>query len=357
MITIRGAITIDNNRESEIIDATKSLLSKMMSDNGIGISDIIFIMFTATKDIDKAYPAVGARQLGITQASLICTQEMYVEGSLPKCIRAMMAVNMPGQEGGHFYNDSSSVTGSNPKHVYMKNAQSLRPDIGIYSVAIDGPTASGKSTIAKEVAKKLNIGYADTGAMYRAVALYYVRNNVDLNDGEKIASMLGGINLTIKYEKGIQYVLLSGEDVTEAIRTPEVANASSKIALISEVREKLTEFQRTLAKRRSMVMDGRDIGTVVMPDSVAKFFITASVDERCKRRCIDFERKGIPISFETVKNQIIERDCHDTTRGISPLVKADDAYEIDTTDMGPEEVVDKIVGIVSERRNERLANG
>ena len=339
MRTIRGAITINENKAEEITEATTTLLREIIKKNDIQIDSIIYILFTATDDVDKAYPAAAARAMGITYASLMCMQEMKVEGYKEKCIRVMVAID-------------SEKTQREMVHCYLGGAAVLRPDLQkeeehFYSVAIDGPTASGKSTIAREVAKRLKIGYVDTGAMYRAVALHCMKANVNYISG--IINELDKFQLSVKYVEGEQLIYLDGEDVTETIRTQEVAKGASVVAEISEVREKLTQFQRSLAKNNSVVMDGRDIGTVVLPESAAKIFITASIEERTKRRCIDLEKKGIHTNFGMVQAQIEERDNRDTGREFAPLVRAEGAVEIDTTQMTKEETVDKVIEIIKQK--------
>lgn len=210
-------------------------------------------------------------------------------------------------------------------------------------IAIDGPSGSGKSTIAKIIAQKLNIVYVDTGAMYRAIALYFINKGESLNNVEYIISQLDLINISLKYENGQQYIFLNGEDVTQKIRNVTVTEGSSIISKIKEVRQKLVAMQQDLAKSQSIVMDGRDIGTNVLPNATLKIYLYADIDERVKRRCEDFKKLNESFTVEEVKNAIIKRDYQDTHRENSPLKKAEDAIEIDSTNLSIDEVASKIL--------------
>lgn len=212
------------------------------------------------------------------------------------------------------------------------------------SVAIDGPAGAGKSTIAKLISKKMKIVYLDTGAMYRTVALKAIRENIDSLDGEKLAKLINEIDIKVEYIGDEQRIYLDGEDVSNLIRTPEVSIGASNVAVVPEVRIKMVELQREIAKNCSVVMDGRDIGTYVLPNANLKIFLTASIEERAKRRYNEQLLKGVKdVSLEDVKNDIIYRDKNDSSRAFAPLSKADDAIELDTTIMSIEEVVEKIL--------------
>ncbi|KNF07445.1 cytidylate kinase Cmk [Gottschalkia purinilytica] len=208
-----------------------------------------------------------------------------------------------------------------------------------FSVAIDGPAGAGKSTIAKIIAEKLNIIYIDTGAMYRAFTLKLVKNNIDFNDIKTIKNTLRDTTIDFKNN----HIFLDGIIVDEEIRTNEISSKVSLVAKIKEVREKLVEIQRDIAKNKSIIMDGRDIGTSVLPNAEFKFFITASVEERASRRYKELIDKGISIDFDKLKNDIIKRDRIDSTRSIAPLKKSEDAIEVDTTNKNINEVIELIL--------------
>lgn len=215
-----------------------------------------------------------------------------------------------------------------------------------YSIAIDGPVGAGKSTIAKLVAKKLNIIYIDTGAMYRTVGLYVVRKGLDTKSADDVKSVLDEINLEVKLLQKGQTIFLNGENVTDLIRTPEISMAASCVSAVPEVREKMVEMQRNMAKSESVIMDGRDIGTVVLPNANIKIYLNAALDTRTERRYKELIRKGQKVTFEDVKNDIIQRDKNDMERETSPLKKAEDAIELDTTGKTLEQVVDEVVNLV-----------
>ncbi len=223
----------------------------------------------------------------------------------------------------------------------------------IYSIAIDGPAGSGKSTIAKILSEKLGIIYVDTGAMYRTVALYCIENGISTTDGEAVNKALNDIILGIEMEDGVQRMILNGRDVTSLIRTAEVGQGASDVGTFVPVRDRLVEMQQKLAKQISVVMDGRDIGTVVLPNAEVKIYLNARVEERAKRRLKDFEAQGKTDTLEAVIEQIRQRDRNDMTREYNPLRKADDAVEIDTTGMTIEEVADAVLKIVYEKTGEK----
>lgn len=219
-----------------------------------------------------------------------------------------------------------------------------------YSVAIDGPAGAGKSTIAKLLASELNYIYVDTGAMYRAMAVYFSRNNVNPDDEREIEAAVAGVDITIEYIDGVQQVILNGDNVTGLLRTEETGRMASKTSKYASVRNKLVELQRRLAKKADVIMDGRDIGTTVLPDAFCKIYLTASADARAKRRFDELTAKNEPCSYETIKADIEERDYQDMNREISPLKQADDAVLVDTSDMSIDEVVDCIKKIIKERQ-------
>ena len=213
------------------------------------------------------------------------------------------------------------------------------------NIAIDGPAGAGKSTIAKLCAKKMNLVYVDTGAMYRAVALYLLESGIDVNDKAAVADKCKGAEVDIKYEDGVQNVYLNGNNVTGRLREEAVGNTASVTSAVPEVRAQIFSLQRGLADRGGVIMDGRDIGTVVMPDAEVKIYLTASSEVRATRRVKELQEKGEPANFEEIKKDIEDRDHRDMTREISPLKQADDAILVDTSDMTIDEVVDKICSL------------
>ncbi len=215
-----------------------------------------------------------------------------------------------------------------------------------YNIAIDGPAGAGKSTIAKAVAKRENLIYVDTGAMYRAMALFMLREKVNLADAEAVALKCVEADITIRYENGVQVVLLNGENVNGFLRTEEVGNAASTISVIGKVREKLVELQKKLAAESNCVMDGRDIGTCVLPNAQLKIYLTASSLVRAKRRYEELAAKGEVCNLEKIRADIEERDYRDMHREISPLRQAEDAILIDSSDMTVEEVISRIISLV-----------
>ncbi|MBQ8054655.1 MAG: (d)CMP kinase [Lachnospiraceae bacterium] len=217
------------------------------------------------------------------------------------------------------------------------------------NIAIDGPAGAGKSTIARKVAAEKNYIYVDTGAMYRAMALYLYRLGIDPDDSAAISSRCGGADITIEYRDGVQVVLLAGENVNAYLRTPEVSDMASRTSVNGDVRVKLVQLQQELARRQNVVMDGRDIGTVVLPDAQVKIFLTASVEVRAMRRYLELMENDESADLDEIKAQIKERDERDMNRAISPLKQADDAVLVDTSDLTIDEVVERILSIIDEK--------
>lgn len=213
-----------------------------------------------------------------------------------------------------------------------------------YNVAIDGPAGAGKSTIAKLVAKEKGYIYVDTGAMYRAMAIHFLKKGIRPEETEKVVQACEDADVTIAYEDGTQQVYLNGENVTAKLRTEEVGNMASKTSAIPAVREKLLELQRGLARTKDVIMDGRDIGTNILPDADVKIYLTASVETRAKRRFDELQEKGTICDFEEIKRDIRERDERDMNRNIAPLKQAEDAILVDSSNMGISEVVETICG-------------
>ncbi|MCL1988811.1 MAG: (d)CMP kinase [Firmicutes bacterium] len=360
MICIRGATTVTENTAEAILAATSETLQEMIKKNDFHVREIISITFSATKDLDAVYPARAARELGITEAGLFCVQEMDVPGSLPMCIRIMMHV------------DAFTKTQNNVVHVYSHDAAALRPDLSqptkksnlgkptrpiakkippktppqsnTIAIAIDGPSGSGKSTIAKTLAEELGIMYVDTGAMYRAVALDCIKNRVKLKDESAVTAIIKKISIDIFYDQqGRQRVILNSEEVTEQLRSPKVADGASVIAKYSEVREYLVAIQQEIASKQSVVMDGRDIAIKVLPFAQLKIYLDASLEERARRRLLEFESKGEQADFQTVLDALKMRDKRDKSRKNSPLVQAEDAIYINSDGCSIPEIVDIIL--------------
>ena len=221
----------------------------------------------------------------------------------------------------------------------------------MYSIAIDGPAGAGKSTIAKTIAKKLEFIYVDTGAMYRAMALYFIRHEIDPKDEEAINKACPDIHVSINYEDGVQQVLLNGENVNGLIRTEEVGNMASKTSAYKMVRATLLDLQRDLAKTANILMDGRDIGTTILPNAEVKIFLTASAKTRASRRYLELTEKGEACDMDEIMKDIVDRDERDMNRAVSPLKKAEDAVLVDSSEMGIDEVVESILSVYRKRVN------
>lgn len=219
----------------------------------------------------------------------------------------------------------------------------------MFSIAIDGPAGAGKSSVAKEAAKVLGFVYVDTGALYRAVALYMLRHGITPSDGEAVESALQAVTVDLRYEPDGQHVLLCGEDVSDAIRMPEVSTAASVCSAIPAVRKFLFSLQTGMAERYNVLMDGRDIGTVVLPNAQVKIFLTASAEERARRRCRQLKEKGVEADYEKTLREIRERDEQDINREMAPLKPAEDSVLLDTSELDFRGSVEKLLEIVRER--------
>ena len=214
------------------------------------------------------------------------------------------------------------------------------------NIAIDGPAGAGKSTVARKLAEQLNYLYIDTGAMYRAVAYYALEKGVDLDDQEQISRLAGEIEVSLDYDSDRRLkVFCNGVEISDKIRTQAVSQSVSKVAKVPAVRVRLVELQRRMAAGGGVVMDGRDIGSVVLPDAQLKFFVTASIEQRTRRRMKELKEQGCPVNFDELKAEILQRDKIDSSRENSPLVRVPDAILIDTSDMAVEEVVREILSI------------
>lgn len=218
-----------------------------------------------------------------------------------------------------------------------------------FAIAVDGPAGSGKSTVAKMVARKLGIIYVDTGAMYRTVALHCTQEGISLEDEAAVVASLDGLNMRIQPDTEGQRIFLNEEDVTAKIRTAEIGKGASVVAAYQKVRERMVELQQEMAREQSVIMDGRDIGTVVLPHAEVKIYLDADAEERAHRRVGELEAKGETADFEEIKKMIIQRDYNDMHREHSPLKKAEDAVSLDSTGMSIEEVLQAILDITAER--------
>ena len=218
-----------------------------------------------------------------------------------------------------------------------------------FNIAIDGPAGAGKSTIAKEVARRLGFVYVDTGAMYRTMALHFIRSGIDPKDEQAVAASCRDVDVSLRYENGVQQVLLGGENVTGLIRTEEVGNMASATSVYKPVREKLVQLQQVLARRENVVMDGRDIGTCVLPDAPAKIYLTASSAVRAGRRYKELVEKGMECDLAEIERDIIDRDYRDMNRENSPLRQAEDAVLVDSSCMTVEQVIAAILEAAKSR--------
>ena len=218
------------------------------------------------------------------------------------------------------------------------------------AIAIDGPAGAGKSTIAKLLAKQLGYVYVDTGAMYRAMAVYFSQNDINPDDENAINGAVDNIDISIEYKDGVQQVILNGENVTSLLRTEETGKMASKTSKYAAVRTKLVALQRGLAKKTDVIMDGRDIGTTVLPDAFAKIYLTASSDARARRRYDELKANGEECDLQKIKDDIEQRDYQDMHRDISPLKQADDAVLVDSSDMGIDEVVEAIKTVINKAK-------
>ena len=219
------------------------------------------------------------------------------------------------------------------------------------SVAIDGPSGAGKSTLAKQLAAELGFIYVDTGAMYRSIGLYGMRKGIDIKDPVQVEGVLSEINISLAFQEGTQHIYLNNEDVSEKVRAEQAGMAASVVAKQPAVRQFLLELQRDMAEKNNILMDGRDIGTVVLPNATVKIYLTASVEARANRRYKELQEKGNPETFEKVKKDIEERDWQDMNREISPLKKAADAMEVDTSALNLQQSFDVLLDLIRQKAN------
>lgn len=318
----------------EVNSKVGELLNVIKAENSIAYDDIVCIMFSTTNDIHSFYPARAARECGFSGCALYSSVEPEIYGSLPLCVRVMVLV------------DSDNA----PKHVYLHGARILRKDISkVFNIALDGPAGSGKSTVSKLIAQKLDILYLDTGAMYRAVALKCILTGIDYANKDSVKHLIDGLDLRVEYRDGRQLTLLDGVDVSYDIRTAQVSMLASYVSTYSFVRTKMLSLQREIAQSVSCILDGRDIGTNVLPDCELKFFITASPEVRARRRYEEDKLKGSKQTYEEVLKEINERDHQDRNRAVAPLKRASDAVLIDTSDMTVDEVVEAVLYRIREK--------
>ena len=330
MRALRGATTVDNNTKDEIFGATIEMMNEIISLNNITPSDICDIIFTVTPDLTAVFPAAAVREMGITDVPLLDMAAPDIDGALKKCIRVMVHI-------------STDKENKDLVHVYLKGAKALRPDLVKNTkkicVAIDGPAGAGKSSVAKKVARNSGYVYIDTGAMYRTVAVWAIENGVDTKDAKTLIGALDKIKIDISYEGDMQRMYLNGKDVTERIRKNDASMGASAVATIPEVRKHLVCMQQKMAEKGGVIMDGRDIATDVLPNAELKIFLTASVDERARRRYAEYIEKGIECDYESIKADVIKRDENDMNREASPLRQAEDAVLLDTTEINFEQTV------------------
>lgn len=337
MKIVRGATTVLKDTKDEIKQAVAELLDEIFIQNGFDRTEIVGFLFSLTTDIHSFHPAKAARECGYDYAPLFACTEPEIEGQLPLCIRVMIFTE-------------PKILDKALKHVYLKGAKVLRKDVSeIYNIALDGPAGSGKSTVAKALARDYNILYLDTGAMYRACGLKALRSGISPQDEAAVEKMLPHLDVTVEYVNGAQKTLLDGEDVSSAIRENSVSMAASHISAHPAVRVKMVELQREIAKRMSCVLDGRDIGTVVLPDAKYKFFVTADSKVRAQRRYEELLQRGQSVDFEKLHSEIVQRDKQDSERKTAPLKAADDACIVDTSNMSIEEVVAKIKAVIQSK--------
>ncbi len=336
MTVIRGATTIEKDDKTSIVESVKTLLDEIFQVNVLKKGEIKVFVFSLTSDVHAYHPAKAARECGYDFAPLFAATEPDIQGGLKLCIRVMIFAEL--QENREI------------KHIYQKGAKILRKDISeIFNIALDGPAGSGKSTIAKMLAKDYNILYLDTGAMYRACGLKALRLGISPKDKEAVEKMLPSLDLSVEYRDGKQHTILDGEDVSLAIRENSVSMAASNISAHHCVRVKMVEMQREIAKSMSCVLDGRDIGSAVLPDAKFKFFITADSKVRAERRYKELQQRGEDVNFEKLHQEIVLRDKQDSEREFSPLVCAEDAVVIDTSNMSVDEVIATIKHVIQSK--------
>lgn len=336
MTVVRGATTIASDCQAEISIAVKELLDEVFAVNKLKKEEIKAFIFSLTTDIHSFHPAKAAREAGYDFAPLFAAIEPNIEGGLKLCIRLMLLTELA---------DNRKVN-----HIYQKGAKALRKDISeILNIALDGPAGSGKSTVAKVIARDYNILHLDTGAMYRACGLKALRSGINPKDREGVEKLLPNLDLKVEYKDGKQHTILDGEDVSFAIRENVVSMAASDVSAHPAVRMKMVEMQREIAGSMSCVLDGRDIGSYVLPNAKFKFFVTADSKVRAERRFKELAERGEVVDFEALHAEIIARDKQDSEREFAPLVCASDAVIVDTSNMNIEEVICEIKRVIQSK--------
>ncbi len=334
---LRGAVTVESNSSEDILTATASLLERMIELNNVDTKDIVSVIFSMTADLNAVFPAEATRRLGWEHVPLFCCSEIQVPNALGKCIRILMHIttDKPQADLEPVYIGEAKVLLEGK----VKEKMQTKP-----TIAIDGPAGAGKSTVAKAVAKRLKIDYLDTGAMYRAVTVVALRESWDLHNEQVLAHLIEKLTIEVNSsEIGETITIINGEDVTPLIRNAEINKHVSFIAKSPSIRKALVKLQRVLGKKGGIVMDGRDIGTRVLPDAPFKFFLTASLPERARRRYLETFPKNESLSVSEVEKEIARRDDIDKNRKVDPLRIPDDSCVIDTTSMSIDEVIEFIV--------------
>ncbi len=327
MELLRGATTIQEDTKEEIISAVGKLLDELFQVNKLDKTEVKGIIYSSTSDIVSFYPAKAGRINGYDTFPVFSALEPPILDGLPHCIRVLLFVDC-----------QRKLT-----PVYQQGAVVLRKDITkIMNIALDGPAGSGKSTVAKALAKDYNILYLDTGAMYRACGLYALENGYDVKNKEQIESIVDKIDVRVEYIDGSQHTFLGDRDVSTDIRKNEVSMAASTISSHICIRKKMVEMQRKIAQKMSCVLDGRDIGSTVLPNAEFKFFVTADSKIRAERRYKELIERGQTVDFDKLHEEILQRDKQDSEREFSPLKQAEDAIVVDTSNMNVEEVIKTI---------------
>ncbi len=342
---IRGATTVSADTPAQILNETQRLLSTIFTANGLNITEdqqenLVSIIFTTTPDLHAEFPAKAARLMGLNNVPLLGSVEADVSHGLPLCIRILI----------HAYLKKKTKI----KHIYLNEAVQLRPDLqnNPMQITIDGPAGAGKSTIARMLANRLGYLYIDTGAMYRAITSLALNKGISLDDEEALRNLTALTKIELlRQPNGEQEVYCNGINVTTTIRAPLISQNVSKVAMYPSVRQELVSMQRMLAHYKNVVMDGRDAGTVVLPEAACKIFLTASLEERAQRRYLELQKKGYKNDLAFVKEDLAQRDYLDENRVSSPLKPARDAVIIDTTALSPEEVINEILRISKQKKD------